>query len=57
MFEVPTNASDVPIDRKTVWNLACALTLPWGDTAKVPLSVTVTHDPNRPAKEKLCVSN
>lgn len=51
-FEVPTDASAVPIDRKTVWNLAAALTLPWGDTAKIPLSVTVTNDPNRPAKEK-----
>lgn len=51
-FEVPVDKEAMPIERKNVWNVVGAVTLPWGDAAKIPVSVTFTSDPANLKKEK-----
>jgi hypothetical protein len=51
-FDVPLDKSSLPVERKTVWNVVGAVSLPWGDAAKIPISVTLTSDPNNLKKEK-----
>jgi hypothetical protein len=50
--EVPVDQSAAPIERKNVWNVVGAVTLPWGASAKIPVSITFTSDPNNLKKEK-----
>jgi hypothetical protein len=51
-FDVPTDKAALPIERKTVWNVVGAIALPWGDAAKIPVSIMFTNDPNNLKKEK-----
>lgn len=50
---VPFGDDDsLPIARERMWHIVGAVTLPWGDAAKIPVSVTFTSDPARLAREK-----
>jgi hypothetical protein len=50
--KVDAPVGDLPIDRKTVWHIVGGISLPWGDAASVPISVTFTNDPNNLQKQK-----
>jgi hypothetical protein len=45
-FDAPYDAKDLPIERETVWNVVGSVTLPWGASAKIPVSLTYTNDKN-----------
>jgi len=51
-LEVPFDKSALPVEREKVWNVVGAVALPWGDAAKIPVSITFTSDPNNLKKEK-----
>jgi len=51
-IEVPVDKDATPLARKNVWNVVGAVTLPWGDAAKIPVSITFTSDPANLKKEK-----
>lgn len=51
-IDVPIDKESLPVERKTIWRAVAAVTLPWGDSAKIPISVTYTNDPNKLTKEK-----
>lgn len=42
----------LPTPREHVWRLVGAVAIPWGSSAKIPVSVTYTNDKNRLANEK-----
>jgi hypothetical protein len=50
--DVPVDKSALPIERENIWNVVGAVTLPWGDAAKIPVSITFTNDPNNLKKQK-----
>ena len=50
-FEKPHN-DPIAVVRKRLWHVVGAVTLPIGDAANIPLSITFTSDPNRLQKEK-----
>lgn len=51
-FEVPLETAGLPVDRKRVWRVAGSVSLPWGDAATIPVSITYASDPNSVTKEK-----
>jgi hypothetical protein len=51
-LEAPVDPGSLPIDRKTLWRVIGGITLPWGDAARIPVSLTFTNDPNALKKEK-----
>jgi hypothetical protein len=52
-FELPIgNEPFLPKAREKVWRLVGAIALPFGDAAKIPISVTYASDPNSLSKEK-----
>jgi hypothetical protein len=42
---IPDDPAASPLDRETLWRGDVALTLPLGDSARIPVSVTYTNDP------------
>jgi hypothetical protein len=48
----PVDTGDVPIDRKRVWKTGVTLALPFQRSAKIPISITYSNDPNNLAKQK-----
>jgi hypothetical protein len=48
---VPAGDGPLPVERKRVWKLVGAVSLPWGDAATIPVSVTYASDPNNLAKQ------
>ena len=46
------DGSEVPIDRKDMFNLNATLSIPFQLKAKIPVSITWTNDPNSLKKEK-----
>jgi hypothetical protein len=42
----------LPVERENVWRIVGAVALPWGDSAKIPISITLTSDPNSLTEEK-----
>jgi hypothetical protein len=55
---------DVPIQKegprselKSVWRAVGSITLPWGDVATIPISVSVVSDPNNLAKQNYVVGH
>lgn len=42
----------LPTPREHVWRVVGAIAIPWGSSAKIPVSVTYTNDKNRLANEK-----
>ena len=46
------DGSEVPIDRKNIFNLNATLSIPFQLKAKIPVSITWTNDPNSLKKEK-----
>jgi hypothetical protein len=51
-FEIPVGAADLPVERKNVWHVVGAVSLPWGDAVSIPVSITYSSDPNSLTKEK-----
>lgn len=53
-FEFPVgNEPLLPAERENVWRVIGAIVLPVGESAKIPISVTLASDPNSLAKEKI----
>jgi hypothetical protein len=51
-FEFPVgNEPLLPAERENVWRVVGAIAVPLGATAKIPVSVTLTSDPNNLSKE------
>ena len=42
----------MPAPRENVWRIVGAIVLPWGDSARIPISVTLASDPNSLSKDK-----
>ena len=52
-FEFPVGEEPLlPAPRENVWRIVGAIALPWGDSAKIPISVTLASDPNSLSKDK-----
>jgi len=52
-FEFPVGSEPLlPNKREKAWRLIGAIALPFGDVAKIPISVTYASDPNSLSKEK-----
>jgi hypothetical protein len=49
---IPDDPAATPLDRETLWRGDVALTFPLGDSARIPVSVTYTNDPNNLAKSQ-----
>jgi hypothetical protein len=49
---VPHDASSVPVDRSRLWNAGAAIAVPWGASARIPVSVVYTNDPNDLARQR-----
>jgi hypothetical protein len=57
-FEFPVGSEPLlPKEREKVWRLIGAIALPFGDAAKIPISVTYASDPNSLSKEKFVTGN
>ncbi len=53
-FEFPVGDEPLlPAAREKVWRVIGAITLPWGDSAKIPISVTLASDPNSCRRKSL----
>jgi hypothetical protein len=50
--KLPVDDDAVPIERKDVWKATLAVVLPFQKSAKIPISVTYSNDPNNLKKEK-----
>jgi hypothetical protein len=52
-FEFPMGSEPLlPKEREKVWRLIGAIALPFGDAAKIPISISYASDPNNLSKEK-----
>lgn len=51
-IDVPVDDPVLAVTRKNVWRLVGKVSLPWGDAATIPVSVTFASDPNSLTKEK-----
>jgi hypothetical protein len=51
-FEFPVGDEPLlPAPRENVWRIVGAIELPWGDAAKIPVSVSLVSDPNNLSKD------
>ena len=51
-FEFPIGDEPLlPAPRENVWRIVGAIALPWGDSARIPISVTLASDPNSLTKD------
>jgi hypothetical protein len=50
--DVPVDTGGLPIERENVWRVVGSVSLPWGDAATIPVSITYASDPNSVTKEK-----
>jgi hypothetical protein len=50
--DLPVEKDQLPVERKNVWRAVGAVSVPWGDGASIPVSITYGSDPNNLTKEK-----
>lgn len=48
----PVDRGAVPVERKNIWKAGVTLMLPFSASARIPVSVTYSNDPNNLVKEK-----
>lgn len=51
-IEIPVDDDPQIVERKEVWRVVGSVGIPWGDSVTIPVSVTLTSDPNSLTKEK-----
>jgi len=52
---IPTDASSVPVDRSKIWSIGATIAVPWGASAKIPVSIVYTNDKDSLARQKQVV--
>jgi hypothetical protein len=56
VVDIPASASTLE-SFETVWRVAGAVVVPWGDAARIPLTVTYASDPNSLQKQKQVIGH
>jgi hypothetical protein len=55
--DIPVQKGGPRADLETVWHLVAAITLPWGDSATIPISLMLASDPNNLKKQKYVIGH
>ena len=57
VVDIPATAATLPTTFNTVWRIAGAVIVPWGDAARIPVTVTYASDPNSLQKQKQVIGH
>jgi hypothetical protein len=56
VVDIPANSSTIE-SFETVWRAAAAVVIPWGDAARIPVTVTYASDPNSLVKQQQVIGH
>jgi hypothetical protein len=57
VVDIPATAATLPTSFNTIWRIAGAVIIPWGDAARIPVTVTYASDPNSLKKQKQVIGH
>ena len=50
VVDIPAERLDDRVAFETVWRIAGAVVIPWGDAARIPVTITYASDPEQPGE-------